>query len=209
MNATLEAGPIHIFDRSELRRWSVAEYQKFIDLGILTGGDKVELLEGEVVNRMPASPQHDYSVMIMNELLFTLLNQEFFIRSQLDSELHNSRPEPDLAVVRRMPKAFFSRRPGPEDLLFIIEIADSSLDRDRIDKARIYARAGIPVYWVVNLIEGQIEVYTDPTGPAEIPEYRNRKDYPRGRVIPVEFDDKNFGSIASEEVLPEAVAATT
>ena len=78
-----------------------------------------------------------------------------------------------------------SRHPGPADMALVIEVADSSLPDDRSLKARIYAAAAVPVYWIVNLVDHQVEVYTDPTGPDAAPVYRARQDYQAGDLDPV------------------------
>lgn len=81
-------------------------------------------------------------------------------------------------------------------------MSDSSLDRDQQEKAYIYARDGIPVYWIVNLIDRRVEVYTDPTGPADLPQYRTRQDYPPGAAVPVVLDGVTVGTVPVEELLP-------
>lgn len=83
----------------------------------------------------------------------------------------------------------------------LIEVADITLDIDRYDKGRIYARAGIPVYWVVNVVDKVIEVYTQPSGPTEQPAYAQRDDYPIGTAVPVVLDGTTVGTITVAEVV--------
>ena len=83
-----------------------------------------------------------------------------------------------------------------------IEVADSSLSRDRSDKARIYAAAAVPIYWIINLVDQQVEVYTDPTGPDAWPVYRVRQDYHAGDLVPFVIDGRDLGPIPAEELLP-------
>ena len=84
----------------------------------------------------------------------------------------------------------------------VVEVADASLDRDRSIKKQVYARAGIPVYWIVNLQERRIEVYTDPSGPVEVPDYRQHKDYAAGSEVPLMIEGREAGRIPVAALLP-------
>lgn len=184
------------------RKLSVAEYQKMIDAGILTDEDRVELLEGHMVLKMPANPPHDSTLTKLYRRLDRMAPTGYVVRCQVGSLLPGSRPEPDVAMARGAESAFDARHPQPADLALVIEVSDSSLTIDRVDKNRIYARESIPQYWVVNLVDEQIEVYTDPTGPQSAPVYRRRQDYPRGTAVPVELDGTPIGTVIVDEVLP-------
>ena len=83
-----------------------------------------------------------------------------------------------------------------------MEVADSSLGRDRSIKAQIYAGAGVPLYWIINLVDEQIEVYTQPTGPDPVPEYRIHQDYKRGDFVPLVIDGIELGPIPGSDLLP-------
>jgi Uma2 family endonuclease len=183
------------------RRFTVAEYQKLIDTGVLTDEDEVELLEGHLVLKMPADPPHDAAMTALDYFLQRLLPPGFLVRCQHGSDFPDSRPEPDIAVVRGDLRTFRTRHPEPADMALVIEVSDSSLARDRIDKGRIYARANIPEYWVVNLVDRQVEVYTDPTGPVSAPVYRRRQDYPPGASVPLVLDGVPAGAVSVSEVL--------
>jgi Uma2 family endonuclease len=183
-------------------RLSVRKYQQMIDTGILTDEDRVELLEGYMVQKMPANPPHDSTITKLYRRLDRMAPDGFLVRCQTGSSLPNSRPEPDLAVVRGEETAFDARHPLPDEIALVIEVADSSLVRDRVDKNRIYARESIPQYWVVNLVDEQIEVYTDPTGPQSAPIYRRRQDFTRGTAVPVELDGRAVGTVNVDDVLP-------
>ncbi len=187
---------------SALRKLSVAEYQKLIDVGVLTDEDKVELLEGHLVLKMPANPPHDSAMMALDHFIQRMAPDGYLVRCQHGSDFPDSRPEPDIAVVRGDLRSFRARHPEPAEMALVIEVSDSSLSRDRLDKGRIYARAGIPVYWVVNLVDRQIEVYTDPTGPVSAPVYRRRQDYPPGTTVPIDLDGRAIGTLVVGEVIP-------
>ena len=108
----------------------------------------------------------------------------------------------DLGVIRGDFNNYTDRHPGPADSAMMVEIADSSLRRDRGRKKRIYARAAVPVYWIVNLIDRQIEVYTDPTGPGDKPDYRHHEDFGPGTSLPVTLDGKEVGRLDVTKLLP-------
>ena len=184
------------------RRFSVGEYQRMIETGILTDADKVELIEGYVELKMPRNPAHDGSIDLANGRLSSLLLPGWFIRVQQAIELSDSQPEPDVSVVRGNRRSFVARHPSPADVGMLAEVSDSSLDRDRIDKGRIYARARIPIYWIINLIDRQVEVYTDPSGPTATPAYAKRQIFKVGDAVPVVLDSALVGSIPVAELMP-------
>ena len=156
-DADLEIPPFPV------RRWSVGEYQLFSRLGILDEDDQLELLDGWIAHKMTKNPRHDGTVDEINRLLSGLIPAGWYVRTQNVLLTPDSAPEPDLAVVRGVPKNYLRRHPTGADVALVIEVADSSVERDRL-KAAIYARAGVPTYWLVNLVEDQIEVYREING---------------------------------------------
>ena len=202
MSATAAANPPTFLNMAAIRKFSVAEYQKLIDVGVLTDEDRVELLENYLVLKMPANPPHDSTIAKLYRRLDRLAPSGYVVRSQSGSSLPDSRPEPDVAIARGDETAFDARHPQPDEIALVVEVAESSLLRDRVDKVRIYARASIPQYWVVNPVDRQVEVYTDPTGPASSPVYRRRQDFTPGTTVPVELDGTPVGGVAVDEVLP-------
>ena len=164
-----------------------------IQAGILGEDDNVELLEGWIVPKMARNPAHDAMIsMIMIDVLPPRLPKGWFCRGQSAITTTDSEPEPDIAVVRGTPRDYLARHPGPADMVLVIEVAESSLPRDRSHKGRIYAAASVPVYWIINLVDPQVEVYTDPTGPdacaglSRAPGLPSRRPGPvcRGRTRP-------------------------
>ena len=113
-----------------------------------------------------------------------------------------SLPEPDLVVTRgRDPR--LSRAPSrAADVALVVEVADSSLDDDRNLMARVYGGGGIPIYWIVNLVEGQVEVYSGPSGPSEPIGYRHCEVYTRGQEIPLVIAGTEVGRIPVADLLP-------
>ena len=175
---------------ASFRRFTVAEYHRMIRDGILATGEPFELLEGYMVHKVPHGTPHDSAMDALEGLLPGLLPPDWFVRCQRAVTLDDSEPEPDHAVVR-----------GPADIGLLVEFADSSLRIDRTDKARVYARAGVAVYWIVNIVDRQIEVYTKPTGAGEQAHYATRTDYPDTAAVPLVLDGVTVGSIAVAEVV--------
>jgi Uma2 family endonuclease len=118
--------------------------------------------------------------------------------------LEDSEPEPDGAVARGAPRDYLDRHPGPADVVLAIEVADTTLQRDRGIKLRIYAGSGIPVYWIVNLAERRVAVYTQPDSRTADPTYGNVKTYEVSDTVPVVIDGAEAGSIAVARLLPDA-----
>jgi Uma2 family endonuclease len=184
------------------RRFSVAEYHRLIAIGILTEDDNLELLEGYLVHKMSRNPPHDSTLQLLYEALSRIMPKGWCVRMQCAITLADSEPEPDGAVVRGTARTYASRHPGPADVGLVIEVADSTLAGDRVDKGRIYARAGLPCYWIVNLTDHQVEVYTDPSGPTAAPGFARRTDYRAGDAVPLVLDGVTVANIAVPDLLP-------
>jgi Uma2 family endonuclease len=131
-----------------------------------------------------------------------LVPAEWYVDSQEPITTDDSEPEPDVVVMRGETRHYLDHHPGPNDVGLVIEVADITLQRDRGFKKRLYARAGLPVYWIVNLSDNQCEVYTEPSGPEPQPDYRQRQDYGPSDVIPVVLAGVEVGRIAVQEFLP-------
>ena len=111
-------------------------------------------------------------------------------------------PEPDVMVVRGDLRQYRDQLPRAEDVGLVVEVADASLSRDQVFKKAIYAQAGIPVYWLVNLLEQRVEEYTAPTGSAENADYGQRRDYSLADEIPLLLDGRQFATIPVRDLLP-------
>jgi L-ascorbate metabolism protein UlaG (beta-lactamase superfamily) len=186
-----------------VRRFTVDEYHQMIQIGVLGEDDDVELLEGWIVPKMARTPTHDGVVsMVMMDALTPRLARGWFCRGQSAITTADSEPEPDVAVVRGAPRDYLAHHPGPADMALVIEVADSSLSRDRSHKAWIYATAAVPVYWIINLVDDQVEVYSDPTGPVAAAGYRSHQDYRAGDSVPFTVDGRELGPIPVRELLP-------
>ena len=146
-----------------VHRFTVEQYHQLGALGILSPEDGVELLEGWIVEKMNHGPVHGFVVGLLTQRLFTILPTGWIGRCQLPITTLKSEPEPDLAVVRGVHSDYRMRHPSGEDVTLIIEVTDTSVQRDR-SKASVYASAGVKEYWIVNLVEYQLEQFTDSDG---------------------------------------------
>lgn len=143
-------------------RISVEQYLSMVAAGILGANDPVELISGLMVSKTAKSPQHILSVKLGDEELRAVLPPGWFTLSEGAVVLQDSVPEPDVMVVRGAPRDYAKRLPSSRDIAIAVEVADSSLGRDRGLKRGLYAAARIPFYWVVNLVENRLEAYSDP-----------------------------------------------
>jgi hypothetical protein len=181
-------------------RLSVDQYHRMIEAGVLASGDKVELLEGLLVARPSRNPPHATVVTLIQSIL-SRLPREWLVRQQLPITAADSEPEPDFAIVTGPALRYLAAHPQPGDVALVIEVSDSSVAEDRDVQLRVDARARIPVYWVVNIPEGQVEVYTQPRG-GRNPTYRQRRDHQREETIPLVLGGEDVGSIAVSDFLP-------
>jgi Uma2 family endonuclease len=184
------------------RQFSVDEYHQLIEIGILTEDDNLELLEGYVVHKMSRNPPHDGTIQLVEHGLKPALPSGWCLRLQSAITLSDSEPEPDGAVVRGNARTYLARHPGAVDIGLLIEVSDSTLPGDRLDKGRIYARASVPIYWIINLVDRQIEVYEDPTGPVPNPEYVRKTIYHLNDSIPLVLDGNTVAAFAVQDLLP-------
>jgi Uma2 family endonuclease len=189
-------------DFEPLWRLRVDQYHAMIRTGILADDDPVELLEGLLVRTMPKGPSHRRTRRMLLKALGPIMPPGWVVDSQDPITTTDSEPEPDVLVFRTSPDDYEGGHPGPQDIAIVIEIADTTLRRDRRLKKRLYARAAIREYWIVNLIDRQVEVYTDPTGPADEPDFRNRQDYAATDAVPVVVDGHAVGRLTVADVLP-------
>jgi len=123
------------------------------------------------------------------------------LRVQSAITTSDSEPEPDFAIVPGPAERYLPHHPLPADIATLIEVADSSLARDR-EKKRIYGHAGIAIYWIINLPDALVEVYSEPTGADAAPGYRQRQDYKANDAVPLVIQGKEGGRIAVRDLLP-------
>ena len=147
----------------EYRTWTLEEYQKMVELNILTEEDKVELLNGNIVRMSPIGNAHAAHVDRIEEWIKDTLKKKAIVRVQGPIVVEeDSNPEPDIAVLKRKEDFYFRDAPTAKDTLLVVEVADSSLEKDREIKGPIYAKGYVPEYWIINLKDRQVEIYLDP-----------------------------------------------
>lgn len=167
-----------------LIKWSVEDYHRMIEAGILADR-RVELLGGDIVAVSPEKPEHYFLSDETSDYLKERLQGKAVVRLDGPITLVASEPEPDIAIVR-LPKAQYrDRHPHPTDIYWIIEYSDSSLSKDLEEKRQIYATAAIPEYWVVNLKAKHLRVFQEPVGDT----YRQDTTMTTGFISPLAFPD--------------------
>lgn len=169
------------------RRFTVDEYHRMAEAGILAEDDRVELIEGEIVEMSPIGSRHAACVKRMTSLFYRQVGQKAIVSVQDPIRLtERSEPQPDLALLRLRPDFYAKAHPGPEDILLVVEVAETSPDYDRTVKLPLYAQARIPEVWLVDLAGEGVEVYRTPTPQG----YREVQHARRGqRLIPQAFPD--------------------
>jgi Uma2 family endonuclease len=180
------------------RRITVDEYDRIIASGSLNDPKRVELIDGYMVTKIAKSPEHSFSTKEALKALDRLLPPGWTSRKEEPVRIAPyDEPEPDISVVRGSDADYRHRLPEVPDVGLVVEVTRTNVIADRL-QGNLYGRAGIPVYWIVNLVDRQIEVYTDP-GPNG---YASRKDFLSGQHVPVVIDGAQCGQIAVDTILP-------
>ena len=147
--------------------FTVEDYYKMAEAGILSPEDRVELIHGQIVRMSPIKSPHGGCVKRLNALLNQLFGETAIVSIQDPLKLGKfSEPEPDLMLLKPAPDFYATQHPVPQDVYLLIEVADTSLAYDRKVKLPLYAESGIPCVWIVNLPERCVEVYSVPEGKA-------------------------------------------
>lgn len=147
-------------------RWTVDQYHRMGEVGLLDADARVELIEGEIVEMAPIGDVHAATSNRLTRLLVLGVGERGIVAvgNPVRLSLH-SEPQPDFSVLR--PRADYQTRgPRPEDVMLAVEVSDTTLRRDRRVKLALYATAGIPEFWIVNLEAGEVEIYRSPGGDA-------------------------------------------
>lgn len=173
-----------------------------IEAGVFAEDESVELLEGWLFHKMAKKATHRYSTRAVRKWLEKVLPPAWEVDSQEPITTLESEPEPDVFVVRAGVLDETKRHPRPKEVGLVVEVSEGTLARDRGIKKRVYARARIPNYWIVNLVDKQIEVFADPTGPGKRPDFRDTQIYKPGDSIPLVLDGKEIAQIEVNDLLP-------
>jgi Uma2 family endonuclease len=186
----------------QVHRFTVDQYDRMVEAGILTEHDPVVLIHGVIRPKMPKGEFHDSTIEALTQILAGMVPRRYSFRCQCSLRLSDSVPEPDF-VICTTAKERKGKHPRAADTFVVIEVADSSLELDRTEMLELYAAAGIPEYWIVNLADRQVEVYTKPVtarrGPAT---YQARTLYPAGKSVALSVRSTALGRIRVDDLLP-------
>ena len=161
----MSAFPSLTFDTRTLKRWSVEEYHRMAESGLLAECDRTELLAGQIILMIAKGTPHVTALRLLATALDKqLANQPFFVSTQDPIQLDNySEPEPDLTIVKGDFLDYAAHHPTPSDICLIVEVADSTIKQDCEVKDKLYAQAGIIDYWVLDLPHRQLHIFRNPT----------------------------------------------
>jgi Uma2 family endonuclease len=183
-----------------LYRMPVEQYEAMVESGCFSKHDRLHLINGMLVAKVTQGDDHCVTDDLCRVALSAVLPPGWFVRPNKPVRLPpDGAPEPDEAVVRGSIRDYGRGKrgmPGAKDVALIAEVADSSLSEDRA-MAGVYGKAGIPVYWIVNLVDRQVEVYTQPCSTG----YKSRVDFTSGMSVPVVIDGAVVGEIAVDDIL--------
>jgi len=166
----------------ERKAFTVDQYEQMISAGVLREDDRLELIEGEILEMSPIGGLHIQVVNRLTRLLVLLLKDQAVVSIQNPIRLGRSEPQPDVAVLRTDVNDRPAGVPRAEDVLLVIEVADTSAALDRTIKIPLYGREGVPEAWLVDLTLGSIEVYRGPNPSG----YRNKQTLGPGEVLTIE-----------------------
>ena len=206
MSTVLESSqdPVDVSDFSlmHLRPTSVVEFQRMFHSGVFGDDEQLELLDGWIVKKRPHTPCHSVAIELANEAVRPYLPKGWRCRIRMTILTTTSLPDPDLAIVFGDLSAHQDRWPNPSETTLIIEVSDSTLAQDRKVKARVYAHASIPCYWIANLIDGQLEVHSEPSGPSQTPGYAKVEILQMGDVVPLIIGGQEVARLDVQSLLP-------
>jgi Uma2 family endonuclease len=183
---------------SPLYRFSLERYEELIESGAFNARDRFHLIDGYLVAKMTQNPPHNTADDLCGAALQRVISPGWYIRPAKPVRIPGraSKPEPDRTVVRGTIRDFARRDPDPPEVALIVEVADSSLRDDR-ELAKVYGGGGIAIYWIINLVDRQVEVYSDPR-PGE---YGSQQVFMPGQAVPVVIDGRPVGQIAVDDIL--------
>jgi Uma2 family endonuclease len=211
MEATMSILELIAANRGPIVPLTVEQYHQMLTTGILREGDPIELIDGVLVRKDRADCGRDSMTTGSNHAVIVTLVQlalrkveafGFHLRSQLPVTLGNTQePEPDVALIRGKPLDYRDQHPGPPDIAAVVEVSDSSLSFDRTTKQRVYANAAIADYWIINLVDSQIEVYQEPD--SREGKYRMQTNFLHGQSVTLTLGPAMVIDIPVNEILPD------
>jgi Uma2 family endonuclease len=194
--------PIARTGQPTARRFSVDEYHRMVASGVLTASDRVQLVNGWIVEMPPIGPEHSTSTSLAEAALLAYLPSGWILRIQDPITLPTGEPEPDLVAARGAIRDYSKRHPGPGDIGLVVEVADATLSFDRAEKAAEYAAAGIVEYWIINVVDRQAEVHRHPQTAQTGSEYRSREVFDEATSVDFMLDGQQLAKIRVADLLP-------
>ncbi len=183
-----------------LHRITVDEYERIIASGALEDPGRVELIDGYMVDKMGKNADHRWTTKEVLKALDMRLPPGWTSQKEEPVRIPGyDEPEPDIAILRGSDDDYRHRLPTADDVALLVEVSDSTLRQDRGKKRTAYAKAGIPVYWFVNVVDRLVEVYTRPVKAGR---YRSRKDYKPGQQVSVVIAGQQLPPIPVDDILP-------
>jgi Uma2 family endonuclease len=183
-----------------VRRFTVAEYQRLIDEGFFIADERFELIDGYITEKMSRNPPHDAAVNRARRVIERALPQGWIVRIQSAITTAESQPEPDIAVARGDDADYINHHPGPLDLALVFEVANTSLAIDRGPKLAAYAHAGVQAYWILNLDDCVLEMYSFPDPAASL--YAKSEVLRSGDFTTIILDGVASQQVSIGELLP-------
>jgi Uma2 family endonuclease len=185
-----------------VRRFSVDEYHRLIQDGYFAADERFELLEGLITQKMARDPIHDSAFELALAELIRRVPAGWRVRPQCAITTGDSQPEPDLVIVRGTPRDNSSHHPAPADIALVVEVSNTSLAEDRTLKCRLYAQAGIQAYWIINVVDRQVEVYSEINNTAQSLAYAPAKIVGIDESVAVTVGGAPLDPIAVADLLP-------
>ena len=166
--------------------WTIAEYHRMGEVGLLNEDSRVELIDGEIIEMAPIGSLHGGEVKYFNNKFVSLLHGKVIVSVQDPIVLNDySEPQPDIALLRWRNDFYRKSNPGVEDILLIIEVSDSTVSNDREVKIPLYAKNGIPEVWLLDIQQRQLEIYREPINGV----YQQRDCRRTGQIAPILYPD--------------------
>ena len=183
-----------------IRKFNVEEYHILIDSGFFDNNPKFELLDGWITPKMAIDPSHSRTVRLLTACFNKQIGTAWIVSVQQPVRTAWSEPEPDLSILPGSEADYDGRHPDAKETDLVVEVANTSLQQDREIKLLLYAAAGVSQYWIVNLIDKRVEVYTQPRG-GKKPGYKSCVHYAKGDEIPLVLAKKKLGTLPVNEFL--------
>jgi Uma2 family endonuclease len=183
-------------------RLTVDEFRRKAAMGELSQSKKFELLEGVVVAKARQTLKHETALENIQNIVGKLTPGGWHLRVQQPLNCGDSQPEPDIAIVKDALDMYVDRPPMPNMVSLVVEVADASLTLDRRVKGRVYARAGLSVYWLLNLVDSELEVYSRTSGPVPMPGYQEKRVYRAEDKLSLVVGLDDLGTVKVRDMLP-------